>query len=337
MNRVGWMDLSRTLAIFFVLLIHVTDEFLSSTALSNVQWGIYQSIRTFGRIGVPIFLMLSGALVMPITGSAYGFYKKRIPQFIVVTLTYFLLTNITYATLNSEPLNISNYLKSLAMGKTAHAYQLWFMYVIIAIYLIAPFISKSIGYIGDKTTVYLFSVSVLFIFIPTTLRAMNPNAFGWIHIPPVHYLSYFILGYLIYKKGVLNNIGLKCLIPVFGVNFVIIIAIQYYLNKFGDLNGEGVTWYTSIFIMALAVTAFLILGKFKFETKSNSLLTMCSKYSFGVYLFHLIPLFVSLRLMSFVDINVLFKMMICFAMCISLSYIYVAFVAKIPFLKKLVI
>lgn len=337
MGRVGWMDLSRTLAIFFVLLIHVTDEFLSGIELSGFQWGVYQSIRVLGRIGVPIFLMLSGALIMPITGNIKDFYKKRIPQFMVVTVVYFLLTNLVYAALNSESFNILLYIKSLAMGKTAHAYQLWYMYVIISIYLSAPFISKSISYLGDKAAIYLFLVSTVTIFIPTTIKAINSNSFGWIHIPPIHYMSYFILGYLICKKGFLKKTSLRFLIPFFAVDFFAIIAIQYYLNRSGDLNGEGITWYTSIFIMSLAVTAFLILGMFKFETKSDSLLTMFSKYSFGIYLFHLIPLFVSLHLMSFVDINILFKIVICLFVCFSSSCIYVAYVAKVPFIKKLVI
>lgn len=60
MNRIKWMDLARTLAIFFVIVLHVTDTFLSKLDLDKTEWIIYQSERILGRLSVPYSLCFQG-------------------------------------------------------------------------------------------------------------------------------------------------------------------------------------------------------------------------------------------------------------------------------------
>ena len=75
------VDLIRTLAIAGVLLLHASNDL--SPGLMN-QWEIYRWLtvdiyQCFGRIGVPLFVMLTGALLLQPSKqeSLKDFFKKR--------------------------------------------------------------------------------------------------------------------------------------------------------------------------------------------------------------------------------------------------------------------
>lgn len=337
MSRIKWMDLSRTLAILFVIILHVMDEYLAKIDLDNFQWILYQSERTIGRLSVPVFLMLSGALILPIKNNTLSFYKRRIPQFLTVTIIYSIATNLVYEiTLNSSQTSIEN-LNIFRLAFSTHAYQMWFMYVIILIYLIAPYLQKSMKRFSEQEITLSLIVIIFMLFTPTTLKAIYPNELKEVHIPPLHYIIYFIAGHLIYKKGFLNKFTTKHLALFFTSTFIITLMSQYYLKKTGHFEFEGVTWYTSFFILVLSVNLFLMLHKLTKVRDIHNLLTLNSRYSFGIYLFHLIPMFITLHVLSYVNIAMYYKIPICIVITYLSSFCFVAALSRIRLFRMLVI
>ncbi len=91
-----WIDCARWIAMFLVVVCHACDPFnCSPDALTNpefLRWGaIWGSLL---RPSVPLFVMITGALLLPVREPTLGaFYKKRIPR----VLFPFLIWSALYA------------------------------------------------------------------------------------------------------------------------------------------------------------------------------------------------------------------------------------------------
>jgi surface polysaccharide O-acyltransferase-like enzyme len=62
-ERVEWIDLLRFLAITFVIIIHSCGAYVTSTKGTEVWW-IFNIVNSFSHFSVPIFVMISGALLL---------------------------------------------------------------------------------------------------------------------------------------------------------------------------------------------------------------------------------------------------------------------------------
>lgn len=78
-SRIVWADLLRLVAIIMVICIHCSDPFnVSPEARSNPDYNLWGSIYgAFLRPCVPLFVMLTGMLLLPIQQDMEQFYKKR--------------------------------------------------------------------------------------------------------------------------------------------------------------------------------------------------------------------------------------------------------------------
>lgn len=114
-NHIVWLDVVRLIAMFTVVCCHCTDpfNFYPGTA-SNIDeikfWGaVYGAVL---RPCVPLFVMITGALLLPVRGDASVFYKKRIPRvffpFLIWSVLYNLFPWIT-GVLGFEPQVILNF------------------------------------------------------------------------------------------------------------------------------------------------------------------------------------------------------------------------------------
>ncbi len=94
-QRIKYLDDLRVIGIFAIILVHVASLWVTSTIV-GVDWQKLAS--TIGNIGVPIFLMISGALLLNKNyPTVSGFYKKEISQnhHSIYILDYYLWNLLT--------------------------------------------------------------------------------------------------------------------------------------------------------------------------------------------------------------------------------------------------
>ena len=291
MKRIAWLDIARALAVIFVVFTHAHEQ---AGVQSLLLKSIYYSVD---RIGVPIFLMISGGLILPKLqrdGDLLSFYKKRIPQFIAVIIVYSLLTSIprlySFGALDSKSwvtIFIEN--NGIYPFKSAIPH-LWYMYFIIALYLISPFLSKMLSLCTDKQVYLFIIICVLLNQFPATmaafgykiefLQAMGNNFTG-------SFLVYYLLGYMIIHKGGTVSLSITSVVGYTGVTIIPIGLLAWYEvlnNKFvGTMH-----WYGGSLSILISSVGLLMLIKVLFSrTESSSwIVNRLSLYSFGIYLSH---------------------------------------------------
>ena len=80
--RITWIDYVRCIAILLVILMHASEQAGVSDLFSR------SLLSSIGRLGVPLFLMISGALMLPKVfqysiseySSRYQFYQANLQQ-----------------------------------------------------------------------------------------------------------------------------------------------------------------------------------------------------------------------------------------------------------------
>ena len=293
----AYLNLLRCLAMYFVVLLHSFAPFFVQLSLFNTKtWWVMNVLSAITRMGVPIFFMISGYLALSNrqTNQIRLFYKKRIGTlllpFLLWNILYFLFNGLLYRT-SMDPLSFFTQL-----FQQGTKYHLWFLAQIIGLYLLAPFLKRIIDHCSSKERLLFFFLILL---QPTIFHFFN-TVQSVVFIAPFKalvegYAGFFFYGFLL---GTANpSARMKRLIYFGGIlGFFIGVFGNYWLSSPELLNlrwneGYSITHY-------LTSGAFFLLIKELFQKQSfkkwqSSLLscaTRISKWTFGIYLSHVMIL-----------------------------------------------
>ena len=94
--HIVWLDVLRLVAILMVIAIHCTDPFNASPeSRANPEFNFWGSVYgSMLRASVPLFVMMTGFLLLPVRQEASAFYKKRIPRVLFPFLIWSVLFDL---------------------------------------------------------------------------------------------------------------------------------------------------------------------------------------------------------------------------------------------------
>ena len=142
-KRYFGIDLIRVLACFLVIEIHsgqlyyIDSEGGLIKSDKNIWPGIFNSLAT---VCVPLFVMISGYLLLPMKKDYSTFLKKRFTRILFPYVAFNIFYNIYFYIrgffeLKAMLLNISKMFINFSIG------HLWYIYMIIGVYLYVPIIT----------------------------------------------------------------------------------------------------------------------------------------------------------------------------------------------------
>ena len=137
-KNIEWINSLRFLATISVILIHVVGVLVDSyPSLGKQTWIAANFIVSSVRFAVPVFLMISGALMLGKKMSIGEFYQKRylriLAPFLLWSIIYFIL-KYNFSQQNF-PTFITEFFSELKNGVMFH---LWYVYMILLFYLLFP-------------------------------------------------------------------------------------------------------------------------------------------------------------------------------------------------------
>lgn len=289
-KRIFYLDLLRVWAIAAVVLLHCVVPTLTSASLYGTEsWYAALVLNELARAGVPLFLMISGALLLadPRTADVGAFYKKRLPRITLPLLVWHTVYYIAHAATDGTWSVRAYFTELFANGSEYH---MWFVYSLIGIYLLAPFLKR----ITDACTQKQTTVLLLIAAFPGTLRPLWNLCTGssvYLFDPLLEpYLAYFLLGYLLSRVRLTGRgrwLAAAC--AVFGLA----------LGIFGNLNSCGVGKLDFPFNGGYMLNHFLLAGALfvlaralteerNVPTRLSAVTARLSDTSFGVYWIHVL-------------------------------------------------
>ena len=160
-ERIFYYDVLRAFAIIAVIICHI-DMFFGPLT-SQTQVIAQMTFHDIGRIGVPIFLMISGALLLNRDyPDLRQFLKKRFARIIYPFIFWIILI---LGQLYLYQYN-STHLWKVFIGEPSIT---WYFWTLIGIYLFIPVINAFIQAYGEKGIRYFLAIW----FITMILRTFN--------------------------------------------------------------------------------------------------------------------------------------------------------------------
>ena len=108
-KRILYLDIARTIAIILVVLCHATETIYridtSDWTMLSIQSRIIRTVYfTLGRLGVPLFLFISGRLLLSkkieSSSDCFKFYKKNLLPLVIAveiwTIFYYVFSMLFY-------------------------------------------------------------------------------------------------------------------------------------------------------------------------------------------------------------------------------------------------
>ncbi|AFK04933.1 acyltransferase 3 [Emticicia oligotrophica DSM 17448] len=299
MPKVIWISNLRVFATLTVIMLHcAAGGIYLMGKIPDSWWWICNAANAFGRFAVPIFVMLSGYLLLGKYKNLIDFLSKRFSRifipFLVWTLIY-MLWGSYFGVIPAEKtkLEIIDILRKIMFGGAGGSGHLWFVYMLLGIYLFLPILSKWITQASSQEIKYFL---ILWVISCTVYPYFNRFLGIKINFEIRYfsgYIGYFVLGYF------LGNIQFSNAIPKIGYwalgIFVISWIITFVGIYFSTISNRSIYEanlfdYLSPSVIMMSVTAFLAFKNlFNLEFLPN-LTTQIDKFSYGMYLMHLIPM-----------------------------------------------
>lgn len=171
-RRLAHLDFLRLFAIFFVIFNH-TDTFFMPTALQSEaeSWFLYFS-NQICKTAIPLFFMISGALLLPREESYKLLFQKRVLRFLGVLLFFWILQYLANAAFSDAPLGFSRFLNFIYFhgDKPEHIAVDWFLYAYLAMLLLLPLLRLLARNMRNRDFLYLAALQfVIMALLPSLI------------------------------------------------------------------------------------------------------------------------------------------------------------------------
>jgi len=342
-------DLIRTLSIILVIMLHAATTMLKASYVPEDYWWTAVVYKTLALPCVPLFVMLSGALLLKRTKlnePIRVFLLKRLRR-IGLPFVFWSAVYLTWSFyITKTPVTLNNIVTGILYSLFGGAYyHFWFIYLIVGLYLITPILRVIISYGNWRVVRYLcflwfVSVAVIpFIelFIGHTLNPLVSLICGW--------EGYFVLGSYLKRVNVKSSILCGLLIGSFAWTLFGVWLMNYPLKAMGQ--NYYFFGYLSPNMILASVALFLILLKFHRDWPGSKHATIgritrtISCNTLPIFLFHIIVLESFERgllgfTLNFTTLHPILEVPLITALTLFVTLSLILLMQKVPVLGKLI-
>jgi len=291
------VDFIRTVAILMVIFVHSSSfPYSIPGAITNtviINWFTSDIYGAIGYLGVPLFVMLSGALLLDPSKADEpmgAFFKKRFNRIglpLIFWTIIFFAWNFRVHGIALSPFNIEQ-------GLLTGSYPImWFLYMLIGLYLATPVLRIVAKHIDRK----IFTFLIILWFIGTIAVPLIHTFTAFTYNPTIfvitNWAGYFLLGAYLVKTEMRRSIvypllALGLFVAIVG-DWIITAAIGEQLTGFfhGYLSFNMILASAALFLILVSIPRTRI-------ERGNSALTRLmhwiGKNTLAFYLLHIIVL-----------------------------------------------
>ena len=352
------LDFLRAFAIISVVFCHSIEAYYYLYQDRLVLWSMLSTRSKFldiigitiGRLGVPLFLFLTGILS---TTKDYSnldnvktFYKKNYLSLFITLEIWVVLWNVFFIIIGKSgvevpQITIIGVLENVLLFKTVNSILPgWYVPMILGLYLFLPFISIIIKKYNFKDLKIILIVGIIFLFL---LPSLDTLGIVPISLKSDLYLPFFggvfglyvIIGKYVYD-GLFRKINDKIMYLLAFSSFVLCIVYQFYCLDKG-INYK--LWYDNICLFVLSLSLLEIIHRKYDPNKIPELFKKVSSYlsniSFPIFLLHNVVQYIIYFNSEFIkDYNRMIRVLYIFILSMLFSFIVIELLKKSKFLSK---
>lgn len=288
-------DLLRIWAAFSVVMLHCAAQYWYGLPVTGRTWKIINAYDACFRFGVPVFVMISGAIFLDPAREldVKHFYRHNILRLVIL----YVLWSCLYGLQVCDQQGIGNMeWKQILVTLSRGRYHLWYLPMLVGIYVLLPVLRSWILHAEKQNIRYFLRLFLLLQILRTTVIGVVENKdilrileLG--EIPMVcSYLGYFVLGYYMVHVGLTvkyHRFLYLSVIPSAAVN-ILVSTMQSVRDGFP--HGEIYDSF-GIFTFLITVATFQFFSEIAkkdfWGRGSRTVVEEIARGTLGIYLMHI--------------------------------------------------
>ncbi|MDD4028026.1 MAG: acyltransferase family protein [Bacilli bacterium] len=284
MKKIFYLDVLRIIACFLVIVNHTVGCILDYEGFINTTF--YCVSFSLCKIGVPLFLMITGVLILDKDYDYKKIFKSIFKIFVpllIISISFYIRD------VGLKGFDFIDFIKLFLSKPYIVSY--WYLLALIGLYITVPFIQKLIKDFKNKDYIYFI---VLFLLLPSTLSLISKYL-------NVNFSSYFLWSFFPIFMCIpicgnyISKIELKKIYFIISLFVIIISYAGMFLSLYIPfLQGNAISYkldgYNTLPVLLMAISLFYII-RYTLEKKSISqfvekLIFTVASTTFGIYLIH---------------------------------------------------
>lgn len=348
-------DIMRIIACFCVIVNHSIGIYDQWGKISTIKWLLADAMFCFCKTAVPIFLLLSGALLLKREESYRDWLKKRILHIVIIIVCWAIIYRGLPQIISLDKFSFIEIFNILILTiknsiSTLPSWHMWYLYALLGMYFMLPFLRKMVKNMNKRDSAVFIIIWLCFsgvipyynsIFAESPIR-LNANFYLGLFSG---YLALYIIGYIIEMIDI-NKKNMIIAVMIFGISLFIHVAVTYVKSVEAQMSVRTFDSALVLPVMLTSSSMFFLARCFeeykgKYIEKLTGFVAEIGKCTLGVYLIH--PLI--LRLMYSNDLFIklfpnwtlsLYQTFLVqlLAFCFSTAIIWI--MRKIPVVRKIV-
>lgn len=302
-----FLDVLRIIACFFVIYNHTSNQgffLFAQYPIGSTKFFMYMPLSICCKVAVPLFLMISGALLLNKEEPIRNLWVKRILRMVVVLVVCSFLYYLAEVYYDGKPLDIMLFVLIAYISEWNFSF--WYLYAYLAFLITLPFLRAMVQKLDNVHFYYMIGLALIFDAVIPIMQdflfqeqyMLNGNlTVSWLTNNIVLYpcIGYFLMHHVDIEK-------IKQKLPaLWGLNIGLIILSCFLTYKQSAATGECLEadcqTYFSSFVLVNGITLFMT-AKYFFSRKDWStylkkIVSSIGECTFGMYLLHV---FVLMRL-----------------------------------------
>lgn len=359
-KRIVWLDFVKFIAIFMMIAVHCTDN-VTPAERSEPWYNLWGSFYgSFMRPAIPLFVMVTAALLLPVRQNISAFYKKRLTRLIVPFIIWSVLYNLfpwITAWLRLSPTVINDFfawaepdqsfpgalhnILMIPFNFSMLAVQMWYVYLLIGLYLYMPIFSAWIKQASIKEQQVFLFLWFISLFIPYLREYLTKDLWGtcsWNEFGLLYYFAgfngYLLLGYYIVNNDInfswskLAIVGLPTFVVGYCITFFGFKSVTAVPGQPAELVELFFT-YCSPNVLMMTLPVFLVVRKIQFSSVIIRRFSVSiSTCTFGIWMSHYLFLGPCYMLVESLPLHTMVKMIVCTILLLSVTWRFVYIVRK---------
>lgn len=279
-ERKVYLDYLRVIATVFVICVHTVSLAATMVIPQSVSYRVLEVFNFMFLSCNLLFVMISGALLLPVEGEPAGtFFRKRFLRILVPLVVYY----VCYVCAKEGiawlcPDHWSAMLRRILTGAPEEAPHFWLVYVIFWLYVLTPFLRWIVHHIPDSVLAGVLVVVFLVNGLDTYLPVWGYHT----QLSPVvdSFAGVFLLGYFL--DGRCSARAERILLAGGAASFFVTAFLIWRTDQY-----EPYIYNNAPTMMLFASAVFIAVKRaVSHYDRENRALRFVGSYSFSILLIH---------------------------------------------------
>lgn len=295
-KKLLWMDVIKVFSTFLIVMQHSISSSFTTLPAEGTEWKILNFLFMISRMGVPVFIMCSGAGILAREHTVSEIWRKNILGLVKVYVGWMAvlgIRDVIQIWIQGENaafrVMVNAFLKCILFGK----YHTWFIFTLLGLYAVTPLLY---GIVRKKEhLLYFIALSLAFtVVLPVFTRVEQLDRI-MVVVDSINmqfvvgYSLYFLTGY--YICWCMDHKWEKYVEAV----FILSAAAAYLLSVYASLRVGGADHEAyglfSPFGFIMSVSLMVLFRKYvgdERQSKAVNAVAALQKYGIAIYLLHVV-------------------------------------------------